>query len=658
MKHLFRFLLLFVAAVASAQTNFFQDTFTGTAGTSLTAHTPDLGAGWTLQYGSGTTPTLNGSGFLDAGTGTNYLHFKGTATPPGANYIVESTITVGSSPSTGYFIAARVTNDFASYNGYYFGFWGAYGGFRIFTAATGNGSVGSYAGMPSPGVHVLKLDVSGSLVRGYLDGVLIITANGGIDTTYGLAGSVGQVIFGGTAGDVLVNEFKAYTGGGGVTSGAPSVVGKSNTTASVDVGMATGGTAPYTYQWHRGTSNGFTPGAGNAVSGATSRLLNDSGLSSAATYYYVCTVTDATSATANSTQLTLTTTNNAEFAPNHSSVVWAPKVWVTDGNASTTNCWGAYGYFLTDAATTSISLVVDNSTFAGVEPPVLAYSVAGGPIQAFDLGRDVYSPTLATVSAGTQRLVKIYYKCHADGQNNFTDDYWNGPAVRVSIKKIVLNSGASLVAITPRPRKVALLGDSNTRSPYLTGAIDAGDALSGFAATVGYGLDAEYAQIGGAGSGIVVAGGNNWPSLLTSWSLNWAGQTRTFSDFGPNDVIIIRMGDNDHTQADATITSNLNTIVAGIRSQTSAWICIREVSAKWTAISAVTLIDSKVKLLPRNGSAIWGVPSFGSTGSATGQTIDGAHFTLQGHAVEAADIIKQVQEATGGTAGGSRAWAF
>jgi len=85
------------------------------------------------------------------------------------------------------------------------------------------------------------------------------------------------------------------------------LVGQSNVNLSSAV--ATGGTGPYTYQWYRSTTTGFTPGAGNIITGATSLTLADSGLLAGTTYYYVVVATDTgnSNVTANSSQLTVAT---------------------------------------------------------------------------------------------------------------------------------------------------------------------------------------------------------------------------------------------------------------------------------------------------------------------------------------------------------------
>jgi hypothetical protein len=81
------------------------------------------------------------------------------------------------------------------------------------------------------------------------------------------------------------------------------------TTASLTSAVATGGTGPYTYQWYRSTTTGFTPGAASILSGQTALTLSDSGLLGGTSYFYVVVATDTGNgnATANSAQLTVLT---------------------------------------------------------------------------------------------------------------------------------------------------------------------------------------------------------------------------------------------------------------------------------------------------------------------------------------------------------------
>lgn len=88
-----------------------------------------------------------------------------------------------------------------------------------------------------------------------------------------------------------------------LVAGALSKVSVGNTTASLSSTAASGGTGPYTQQWYRSTSPGFTPGAGNIVAAATALTLNDSGLSPGQVYYYKVVYTDAVAATVTSEEL-------------------------------------------------------------------------------------------------------------------------------------------------------------------------------------------------------------------------------------------------------------------------------------------------------------------------------------------------------------------
>lgn len=98
-----------------------------------------------------------------------------------------------------------------------------------------------------------------------------------------------------------------FISAGALTPGVISFVSKTNTTVTLAATDATGITSPYTYQWYRSTSSGFTPGAGNILSTETSLALSDSGLSSNTTYYYVLRYTDSVAQTADATQLGVTT---------------------------------------------------------------------------------------------------------------------------------------------------------------------------------------------------------------------------------------------------------------------------------------------------------------------------------------------------------------
>jgi len=102
-----------------------------------------------------------------------------------------------------------------------------------------------------------------------------------------------------------------------LTAGALSQSSVLSNSAVLSSAVATSGTAPYSYQWYQSTVNGFTPGGGNLVSGATALTQSFSGLIPNTTYYYKVIVTDSAGspATATSSQLTVVTTAQ-QLSPN------------------------------------------------------------------------------------------------------------------------------------------------------------------------------------------------------------------------------------------------------------------------------------------------------------------------------------------------------
>jgi hypothetical protein len=93
-----------------------------------------------------------------------------------------------------------------------------------------------------------------------------------------------------------------------LTAGAISLVQNSPTSPKLAATAATGGTGPYTQQWYRSQTSGFTPGGGNIIAGATALTLSDSGLVPGSLYYYkvVYTDTGASNVTVTATQLAVT----------------------------------------------------------------------------------------------------------------------------------------------------------------------------------------------------------------------------------------------------------------------------------------------------------------------------------------------------------------
>jgi len=124
-----------------------------------------------------------------------------------------------------------------------------------------------------------------------------------------------------------------------LTAGVLTLQSVGSTTDQLITTAASGGTGPYTQQWYRSTTTGFSPGGGNIIAGATALTLSDSGLIPNTTYYYKVVFTDVgASTTITSAQLTVTT-----IAPslNISQFAMAPFLGMLDLKVGNTNVTAA-----------------------------------------------------------------------------------------------------------------------------------------------------------------------------------------------------------------------------------------------------------------------------------------------------------------------------
>lgn len=92
-----------------------------------------------------------------------------------------------------------------------------------------------------------------------------------------------------------------------ITAGLITRISNSDTKASLSATAASGGTAPYTYQWYKSVISGFTPGAGSLIAGATALTLNDTGLIPSTGYYYKLRAIDSLAATIDYAQVLVQT---------------------------------------------------------------------------------------------------------------------------------------------------------------------------------------------------------------------------------------------------------------------------------------------------------------------------------------------------------------
>ena len=203
-----------------------------------------------------------------------------------------------------------------------------------------------------------------------------------------------------------------------LTAGALSIVSVGPNSATLSSAAATMGTSPYTYQWYKSTSSGFSPGSGNIISGATSLTLNDTGLVPGVTVYYKVVVTDAASTTATSSQLTVAVPG---YSQNQNQFAMSPVLGMTDErfNANTipvkfdpagsgTLVAGQAVIFSTNASPGGVPLVVQSTATSDNVAGFVNYSIKDAlfnPGDRLDIsirGNVIYLIAGAAMNRGTE----------------------------------------------------------------------------------------------------------------------------------------------------------------------------------------------------------------------------------------------------------------
>jgi hypothetical protein len=94
-----------------------------------------------------------------------------------------------------------------------------------------------------------------------------------------------------------------------LVAGVVTTSNVSSTGVVVTTTTATGGTAPYTYQFQQASDAGGSPGVwSNIGTDSAARSITVTGLTNATIYWFRCVVTDAAPASANSDSASDTTT--------------------------------------------------------------------------------------------------------------------------------------------------------------------------------------------------------------------------------------------------------------------------------------------------------------------------------------------------------------
>lgn len=329
---------------------FLNDTFTDTDGTGLASHTGETGATWTLYsvVNASGSAVIQSNRLRGNAAGSQGSFFYASGTSINADYYVEATLDIQTLLSGTY--SGVIGRAIPASSNFY---WAIYNvgtaAWELWKTVSGTATkLGDFAATPS-GSAVLRLDMVGTTIRVLVDGTQRISVTDSSLSTAGRAGVVFYGVMTSTTG-VQITTITASDSGAAFTAGSVSNTATGLTTATVVAVAPTGGTSPYTYQWHRSTSSGFTPSGGTVVSGATSLTLNDTGLTRGTTYYYKCVQTDSAASSVTTSQVAVTAKT---------------RQLVAAGNSQTAGANGATSWATTLATYLGSSWQIDNTAVSG-----------------------------------------------------------------------------------------------------------------------------------------------------------------------------------------------------------------------------------------------------------------------------------------------------
>ncbi len=285
--------------------SFVNDTFTGADRVLLENHTT-----WTKSPNWASSSIKLDGNRVCGNYGTNYVNiYYASGVPASADYSVEADyVTLDASPTEAGVMGRLATSGSDNFvwgrwsNGYWEMYYRLNGG-----AATQFGNRVAHTPQSGHTYHI-TLTLSGTTATMVVtDGATTIATCTGTHSVAGpgragieLTNAVGS----GTG--ARLDNFTASDPAPGLVAGSITVDSVGTTTATLHATDATGGTPPYTYQWYRDTTSGFTPGPGNILTGKTSLSLSDTGLVRGTTYFYKIVYTESASQTATSSQASLT----------------------------------------------------------------------------------------------------------------------------------------------------------------------------------------------------------------------------------------------------------------------------------------------------------------------------------------------------------------
>lgn len=286
---------------------------------------------------------------------------------------------------------------------------------------------------------------------------------------------------------------------------------------------------------------------------------------------------------------------NATIAPNDPNIIYSPYTWLVSGTVAQTNCAGAYLRATISGSPTSIVANFDMTNVTGISPGKVIINI-DGVITTATIAATVPIP-IPGGNTWKQHVVELVFS-----EFNQSDNRWNTPVAAAAYFKgfTVANGAATTDTTYRRPRNLLALGDSLAEGLFTLNSGGA-DARMSWAFPLRDLLGAELGQVGFGGSGLSSGGNGNVPVWTSIYNQLWNGQARSLISPAEPDAVLIQLGTNGVTQANATTLlngllaamTNTKIVVVGQWNQSN--------KATWQAAIAASAAPSRVTFVDTAG---------------------------------------------------------
>jgi hypothetical protein len=238
------------------------------------------------------------------------------------------------------------------------------------------------------------------------------------------------------------------------------------------------------------------------------------------------------------------------------------------------------------------------------------------------------------------------------------DNSWASTLSWAKINSLQFDNGATLSAYIPNAKKAVFLGDSNIQAyfgdPTSQASYLYSDMSTSWPVWVANAFGAEFMCRGIGGQGWVSNTANyGFPIFGNSWNNLDSTHVCDFTTPASPDYLFTVMGNNDHGQGAAAVTSAVSAWITAARgtpglSATKFFVCIppnqMQAAAIISGVAAAADANTFVLNLGTNEFS-FGTNFLGSTASF--ESLDGLHLTRTYHGMVAAAFAQQAQFALG-----------